>query len=152
MGEIKTEPLDGAEDQKEEELTYEQKVNNCNTIAKPMASKKLTKKVHKLVKKAVKHKTYVRNGLKDVQKRIRKGETGIVIFAGDITPIDIMCHLPAVCEDRDIPYVYVPSRRDLGGAMGIMRGCMLALVRPHDDYKDMFNELKDEIKTLAVEL
>lgn len=100
----------------------------------------------------MKHKTYVRNGLKDVQKRIRKGETGIVIFAGDITPIDIMCHLPGVCEDKDIPYVYVPSRKDLGGAMGIMRGCMLVLIRPHEDYEDAFNELKEEIKTLAVEL
>ena len=101
---------------------------------------------------AVKQKTYVRNGLKDVQKRIRKGETGIVIFAGDVTPVDIMCHLPGVCEDKDIPYVYVPSKKDLGAAMGIMRGCMLALVRCHDDYKDTFNELKAEITNLAVAL
>ena len=31
----------------------------------------------------------VRNGLKDVQARIRKGETGIVVFAGDVTPIEV---------------------------------------------------------------
>jgi H/ACA ribonucleoprotein complex subunit 2 len=94
----------------------------------------------------------VRNGLKDVQKRIRKGERGIVIFAGDITPIDIMCHLPGVCEDNDIPYVYVPSRKDLGAAMGIMRGCMTVLVRSHDDYKEIYNELKEEITNLGVAL
>lgn len=94
----------------------------------------------------------MRNGLKDVQKRIRKGERGIVIFAGDITPIDIMCHLPGVCEDNDIPYVYVPSRKDLGAAMGIMRGCMTVLVRPHDDYKEIYNELKEEITNLGVAL
>lgn len=33
------------------ELTYEEKVANCNVIAKPMASKKLAKKCYKLVKK-----------------------------------------------------------------------------------------------------
>lgn len=36
---------------KTEELTYEEKVANCNAIAKPMASKKLAKKCYKLIKK-----------------------------------------------------------------------------------------------------
>ena len=46
-----------------------------------------------------------------MQSRIRKGERGIVVFAGDVTPVDVMCHLPAVCEEKDIPYVYTPSRQ-----------------------------------------
>jgi H/ACA ribonucleoprotein complex subunit 2 len=43
-----------------------------------------------VIKKGSKHKTFVRNGLKDVQARIRKGETGIVVFAGDVTPIEVI--------------------------------------------------------------
>lgn len=135
-----------------EEIPYEQKIQNACVIAKPMASKKLTKKCYKLLKKASKHKTYVRNGLKDVQKRIRKGETGILFFAADISPIDIMIHLPGVCEDKDIPYCYTPSRADLGAALGLKRGALLALVREKEDYKEIFDELKQEIRTLAVEL
>ena len=53
-----------------------------------------------VIKKGTKHKTFVRNGLKDVQSRIRKGERGIVVFAGDVTPVEVMCHLPAVCEEK----------------------------------------------------
>lgn len=34
-----------------DELSYEEKVANCNEISKPMASKKLAKKCYKLVKK-----------------------------------------------------------------------------------------------------
>lgn len=94
------------------------------------------------------HKMYVRNGLKDVQTRIRKGETGIVIFAGDVYPEDIMCHLPIVCEDKNIPYVYVPSRKDLGGALGVKRGSLMVLVRENGEYKDQYDELYQEIKTL----
>lgn len=94
----------------------------------------------------------MRNGLKDVQTRIRKGETGIVIFAGDVTPIDIMCHLPIVCEEKNIPYCYTPSRTDLGAALGIKRGCLMVLIREHDDYKDAYDECKEEIKNLAVDL
>lgn len=84
--------------------------------------------------------------------RIRKGETGIVIFAGDVTPVDIMCHLPAVCEDKDIPYCYTPSRADLGAALGVKRGTLMVLIREHEDYKDLFDEVKEEIKHLPVVL
>lgn len=101
---------------------------------------------------ATKHKTYLRCGLKDVQTRIRKGETGIVIFAGDVTPIDIMCHLPGVCEDKNIPYVYVPSRMDLGAAMGVKRGCLTVMIRSNDEYKDAFDELKEEVNHLGIAL
>ncbi|KAF5292586.1 hypothetical protein FQA39_LY13919 [Lamprigera yunnana] len=143
---------EGADSTETEEITYEQKVLNTCIIAKPMASKKLTKKCYKLLKKAGKHKTYVRNGLKDVQKRIRKGERGIVFFAGDVSPIDIMVHLPGVCEDKDIPYCYTPSRADLGAVLGLKRGSLLALVREKEDYKELYDELHQEIKNLAVEL
>ncbi|KAF5306137.1 hypothetical protein FQR65_LT07413 [Abscondita terminalis] len=140
------------ETKEEEELSYEQKVANACVIAKPMASKKLTKKCYKLLKKASKHKTYVRNGLKDVQKRIRKGEHGLLFFAADVSPIDIMVHLPGVCEDKNIPYCYTPSRADLGAALGVKRGSLLALVREKEDYKELYDELKQELINLAVEL
>lgn len=134
------------------ELTYEDKLKYVNTIAKPMASKKLAKKIYKCIKKASKHKTYLRNGLKDVQKHIRKGEKGIVIFAGDVFPIEIMCHLPVVCEDKDIPYCYTPSRQDIGIAMGVKRGSLMVLIKEHPEYKELYDELVASMKTLAVPL
>merc|ERR1719414_1829615 len=121
--------------------SYEEKLKFVSCIAKPMASKKLTKK-------GSKHKGFVRNGLKDVQARIRKGETGLVIFAGDVTPIEVMCHMPAVCEEKGLPYVYTPSRQDLGTAMGVKRGCLMMMVREHEDYKELYDEVEAEIKAL----
>lgn len=156
---------------KDEKALYQEKIRYCCAIAQPMASRKLAKKIYKLVKKgwcwpffcatkrvnhgffsAAKEKTYCRNGLKDVQLRIRKGETGIVVFAGDVTPVDIMCHLPAVCEDHNIPYCFTPSRMDLGAAMGVKRGTLMVLIREHENYQAEFNELKEEIKHLSVVL
>lgn len=153
MGKIKTEPED-VEDCKnvsiKEEGTYEDKLRYVNAISKPMASKKLAKKCYKLIKKAMAHKTYIRNGLKDVQTRLRKGETGIVIFAGDVTPVDIMCHLPAVCEEKGIPYTYTPSRADLGAAMGVKRGTVALLVRENPEYQELYDELKAEVEALPI--
>merc|ERR1712181_109514 len=154
--------------------SYEEKLRFVSVIAKPMGSKKLAKKVYKvsfplpkvfsrlvyqrmfvttlsyeqLIKKGSKQKGFVRNGLKDVQARIRKGETGLVIFAGDVTPIEVMCHMPAVCEEKGLPYVYTPSRQDLGTAMGVKRGCLMMMVREHEDYKELYDEVEAEIKAL----
>merc|ERR1712079_388690 len=132
---------DANESQTEEGPSYEDKLRFVSCIAKPMASKKLTKKLYKLIKKGSKQKGYVRNGLKDVQARIRKGETGLVIFAGDVTPVDVMCHMPAVCEEKSLSYCYTPSRQDLGTAMGVKRGCLMVMVREHEDYKDLYQEM-----------
>merc|ERR1739848_945144 len=131
-----------------EEISYEDRLKFVSIIAHPMASKKLTKKLYKCIKKGMKHKTFIRNGLKDVQARIRKGERGLVVFAGDVTPIDVMCHLPAVCEEKNLPYVYTPSRQLLGTAMGVKRGSLMVLIREHDDYKELFEECKTEIEKL----
>ena len=46
-----------------------------------------------------------------------------------------MVHMPVVCEDKQIPYCYTPSRMDLGAAMGVKRGCLMILVKEHADYK-----------------
>lgn len=98
----------------EQEMTYEEKVKYVSVIAKPMATKSQAKRIYKLIKKASKEKGFLRSGLKDVQRRIRYGETGVCIFAGNVSPVDIMVHMPAVCEEKKIPYCYTPSRQDIG--------------------------------------
>ena len=72
------------------------------------------------------------------------------MFAGDVTPEDIMCHLPAVCEDKSIPYVYVASKDDIGSALGRKKGCIMALIQPHGDYTDSFQECSEEIRRLPL--
>ena len=42
---------------------------------------------------------------------IRKNPGGIVVLAGDVEPIDILSHLPVACEDKNIPYCFVPSHK-----------------------------------------
>lgn len=41
----------------------------------------------------------------------------IVVLAGDTLPIEVYCHIPVMCEDRSLPYAYIPSKtvRQVGG-------------------------------------
>jgi H/ACA ribonucleoprotein complex subunit 2 len=126
-------------------------IKYVNVIAKPLAPKKSTKKLHKLVKKASQSK-FVRRGVKEVVKALRKGEKGFCIIAGDISPIDVVSHLPVMCEDRQIPYLYVPSKIDLGAAACTKRPTSCVLINPKDSFSEMslYTKLMKEAKESAM--
>lgn len=62
-----------------------------------------------------------------------------------------MCHLPAICETKDIPYVYVPFRTDISSAIGVRRPALMVLIKKHDDYSDLYGECEAKIRELALE-
>lgn len=131
-------------------LQFYSQIKFVSTIAQPLAPKKTTKKLHKLVKKASQAK-FVRRGVKEVVKALRKGSKGFCIIAGDISPIDVVVHLPIMCEDRRIPYFYVPSKLDLGAAASTKRPTSCILVTPKDNFSEMslyeklFKEAQDAL-------
>ncbi|GAB4860936.1 hypothetical protein Ancab_036097 [Ancistrocladus abbreviatus] len=100
-------------------------------IAKPLAGKKLCKRTFKLVRRAAEHKC-LKRGVKEVVKSIRRGHKGLCVIAGNISPIDVITHVPILCEEADIPYVYVPSKEDLANAGATKRPtcCVLVLAKP----------------------
>jgi H/ACA ribonucleoprotein complex subunit 2 len=124
-----------------------------SVIAKPLADDKLCKKVLKLAKKGAKRKQ-IKRGVKEVVKALRKKQSGICIIAGDISPIDVVTHLPVMCEDRDVPYIYVPSKEELGAAGLTKRptSCMLVMPKPlkhateDDESKEFLESYEDVAK------
>lgn len=129
---------------------WDNKIRNLNAISKPLASRKLSKKLCKTIKKAkgVKH---VVEGIRDVQKRVRKGEKGLVIMSGDVSPIDVYSHIPVTLEEAGIPYCYVPSKEDIGAALGKFC-CIIVLVKKHEDYEDLYNEVFSTVKEMPLPL
>ncbi|GAB4820457.1 hypothetical protein N2152v2_007503 [Parachlorella kessleri] len=146
------------EDATEEGATVERKTE-VSIIAKPLADDKLSKKVLKLAKKAAKRKQ-IKRGVKEVIKAIRKNVKGVCIIAGDISPIDVITPLPVLCEDNDVPYIYVPSKEELGQAGLTKRptSCMLVLPKPlkgdlpADDegkeYKESYEEVRAKVQAV----
>ena len=100
-------------------------------IAKPLAGKKLSKRALKLVRRAAEQKC-LKRGVKEVVKSIRRGNKGLCIIAGNISPIDVITHVPILCEEAEIPYIYVNSKEDLANAGATKRPtcCVLVLTKP----------------------
>lgn len=143
----KEKPAAEGEEAGSSERSYQELVAHLNPISQPLASRKLSKKIYKCVKKAARVKN-IRRGVKEVQKFINKGERGIVVMAGDTLPIDVYCHLPVMCEDRDLPYAYIPSKVDLGSSAGSKRPTCVILIKPHQDYQEAYDECLDEVSSL----
>ncbi|KAI0036826.1 50S ribosomal protein L30e-like protein [Vararia minispora EC-137] len=138
-------------------------VSELSPIAHPLAREKLAKKLHKTIKKASKQRQ-VKRGVKEVAKGIRKGEKGLLILAADITPVDIISHLPILSEEAGIPYVFVHSKEKLGEASSTKRPTSCVMVCPNqkrkkadsdgkeDDYKEAYDECCKEVLKLDQKL
>jgi len=61
----------------------------------------------------------VKKGTNEVTKAIERGISKIVIIAEDVEPPEVVAHLPILCEERGAAYAFVPSKQDLGKALGI---------------------------------
>ena len=70
----------------------------------------------------------------------------LVIFGANITPVDIICHLPILCEDNNLPYVY--STEEIGLAAGLQRTTVAVLVQKHSEYEKLFDECANELEGL----
>ena len=116
-------------------------------IAKPLASEKLASRLYRTVRKAAKKKT-LRRGVKEVTKSLRKGEKGFTILAGDISPLDVISHVPVYCEEQKVPYVFVPSRFDLGSAALTKRPTSMVLIKQNQEYEKHYKKCLAEITAL----
>ncbi|MCJ1359367.1 MAG: snoRNA-binding protein [Icmadophila ericetorum] len=105
-------------------------------FANPLADEKVGKKVLKSIKKAAKNKS-LKRGVKEVVKSLRKSAPaaaagnlphGVVILAADISPMDVISHIPVLCEDHGVPYIFVPSRAELGAAGSTKRPTSVVMV------------------------
>eukprot|EP00287_Rhodomonas_sp_CCMP768_P008393 CAMPEP_0196726918 /NCGR_PEP_ID=MMETSP1091-20130531/8030_1 /TAXON_ID=302021 /ORGANISM="Rhodomonas sp., Strain CCMP768" /LENGTH=146 /DNA_ID=CAMNT_0042069421 /DNA_START=33 /DNA_END=473 /DNA_ORIENTATION=- len=140
-----------AADESMEDVEEEETMVVVSPIANPLAKDKLVKKILKLVKAASKEKN-VRRGVKEVVKAVRKGEKGICVIAGDISPIDVISHLPVLCEDNSVPYIFVPSKEALGTAGQTKRptSCVLIKQGTSEEAQEKYKEVLKKVKSMQL--
>ncbi|OAG29405.1 H/ACA ribonucleoprotein complex subunit 2 [Nematocida displodere] len=54
-----------------------------------------------------------RRGIKAVQKSLASDPQGIAILAADVSPFDLVSHIPGLCLENKVPLVYIASRFDV---------------------------------------
>lgn len=124
---------------------------DVNPKAYPLADPNLTTKILNLVQQAH-HHNQLRRGANEATKTLNRNQSELIILAADAEPIEIILHLPLLCEDKNVPYVFVRSKQALGRASGVQR-CIVACSVTQSDgsqLKSQINGLHQEIEKLLV--
>ncbi len=61
----------------------------------------------------------VRKGTNETTKAVERAQAKLVVIAEDVEPPEVVAHLPLICDERKIPYVFVPNKQKIGSAIGI---------------------------------
>ena len=122
-----------------------------NSKAFPLADAKLTVNILNLVQQANNYKQ-LKKGANEATKTLNRGTAELIILAADTEPLAILLHLPLLCEDKNVPYVFVPSRQALGRACGMSRSVMACSILSNEgsQLKSQLNTLKESIEKLLV--
>ncbi len=91
-----------------------------NPKAYPLADAQLTNTILDIVQQAANYKQ-LKKGANEATKTLNRGISEFVVMAADTEPIEILLHLPLLAEDKNVPYVFVPSKAALGRACGVSR-------------------------------
>jgi large subunit ribosomal protein L7Ae len=85
----------------------------------------------------------LRRGTNESTKAIERAVAKLVLIAEDVDPPQVVAHLPILCEERKIPFLFVPSKLDLGRAAGIDVGCAAVSILDGGEGAKTLKELAD---------
>merc|ERR1719265_2895460 len=124
---------------------------DANPKAFPLADTELTRKILDLTQQSSNYKQ-LRKGANEATKTLNRGISEFVVLAADTEPLEILLHLPLLCEDKNVPYVFVPSKQALGRACGVSRPVIACSVTTSEgsQLKPQIEKLKDAIEKLMI--
>lgn len=111
-------------------------------------SKELSSKVLQLIEMA-RNTGKLRKGTNETTKAVDRGIAKLVVIANDVEPKEIVMHLPALCDEKKIPYVYVSSKVDLGRSAGLDVASAAIGVVDVGEGKDLFKEIMPKVQKPA---
>ncbi|KAJ6150054.1 hypothetical protein N7471_001253 [Penicillium samsonianum] len=121
------------------------------SAAWPIADEALAQSLLDLVQQA-QHYRQLKKGANECTKSLNRGTSEIVIMAADTSPLAIVLHLPLLAEDKNVPYVYVPSKMALGRATGVSRPVIAASITTNEasDLTAQIRAIKNQVERLMI--
>ena len=61
----------------------------------------------------------IRKGMNEVTKSIERKLAKLIVMAEDVSPPEILFHIPLLCEEKGIPYGYLSTKKEIGNTVRI---------------------------------
>src|SRR5438270_14036327 len=100
-------------------------------IAFTLADQALSQQILDIVQQAS-HYRQLKKGANEATKTLNRRIAAFIVMAGDTSPIEIVLHLPLLCEDKNVPYLFVPSTMALCRAFCVSRSVIAASVTTYE--------------------
>jgi len=108
----------------------------------PLADADLTNSILDLVQQASQYKQ-LKKGANESTKTLNRGVSEFIVLTADTEPLEILLHLPLLCEEKNVPYIFVQSKAALGRACNVSRPVIAASVTTSES-----KELSSQIDTI----
>ena len=93
----------------------------------------------------------IKKGSNEVTKAAERGTAQFIVLAEDVNPPELLAHIPLICEEKGIPYGYVPSQEFLAKETGLPNGvktASIALMEIPKSNTEAFNAVVETINGL----
>eukprot|EP00892_Ulva_mutabilis_P001892 jgi/Ulvmu1/11703/UM008_0114.1 len=122
-----------------------------NPKAYPLAGAELSNTILDIVQQSMNY-NQLKKGANEATKTLNRGIASLVVLAADTDPIEILLHLPLLAEDKNTPYVFVPSKAALGRACGVTRPVIAASITSNDQsvIHQQIIKLQNEVEKLLI--
>ena len=109
--------------------------------------KELTGKIYEALELA-RNSGKFRRGVNETTKALERGHAKLVVMAEDVTPEEILMHLPVLCKEKQVPFAYIPTKQDLGKASGIEVPTSSVAVTEEGEAKKLISDISLKVKAL----
>ena len=90
----------------------------------------------------------IRKGTNETTKTIERGKAKLVLIAENVTPPEVVAHLPLLCDERKAAYVYVPDKQRIGEALGLTVGSAAAAIEESGEAEKLVNKIVSKLKSI----
>ncbi len=87
----------------------------------------------------------IKKGANEATKAIEKGDAKLVVYAGDVSPKEVVMHLPLLCKEKNVACIEIKSKEALGASAGLGVGTSAIAVVREGDAKSGIDTLTKEI-------
>src|SRR3989338_4900908 len=110
-----------------------------------MAEKDLAEKALQAVESA-RTTGKIKKGTNEVTKAVERGTAKLVVIAKDVSPPEILMHLPLLAKEKGIPLVEVEKREELGAAAGLTVPTSGVAIVKEGDAKALIKDISESMK------
>jgi large subunit ribosomal protein L7Ae len=89
----------------------------------------------------------IKKGANEVTKAVERGVAKLVFVGSDVTPPEIVMHLPMICEEKKIPYLFL-TKAEIGDAIGIHVPSAAGCIVEEGKAKELIAEVVAKIREI----